>query len=61
MVASESEFKGHPTLNLKDEEAEGYPTSITFGVSKARLILEHISDIEEFVKKHTDIESNGGE
>ena len=50
MVAERSEFNGHPTLVLKKSEDDKY--GFTFGLTKARLILEHISEIEEFVKEY---------
>lgn len=40
------EYKGHPTIKL--------PTGFTFGLKKAKAILDHIEDIKRFV------ESKGG-
>ena len=53
MVAREDEFKGHPTIILKESEDSQY--GFTFGLSKAKLILAHIEEIQAFVDK------NGGE
>jgi len=39
------EFKGHPVIVLNPESK--YPFS--FGVPKAKLILDHIEDIRDFV------------
>lgn len=49
-IAEESEFKGNPMLVLKNTEEDRYPFS--FGLKKARLILEHIEDVKKFVDKH---------
>lgn len=48
--AKESEFKGAPVLSLTSGAEDRYP--FTFGVRKARLILDHIEDIKKFVEKH---------
>lgn len=45
-----SEFKGKPVLVLKRNENERYPFS--FGLSKARLILENIDEIKKFVEEN---------
>ena len=47
MSAETGEYKGHPTLTLRDDNQE--KRFITFGVSKAKLILEHLGDIQQFV------------
>lgn len=44
-----SEFKGKPILILKRDEEDKYPFS--FGLSKARLILENIDEIKKFVEE----------
>ena len=52
-IAERGEYKGSPILTLKRQENDKFPFS--FGVSKAKLILEHMDDIEEFVA------ANGGQ
>ena len=47
MIAERSEFKGRPMLVLKNGEEDKYPFS--FGLSKAKKIVEHIEDIKQFV------------
>jgi len=47
-----SEYKGKPLIVIKRSEEDKYPFS--FGVSKAKLILENIEEIKKFV------EENGG-
>ncbi|HAX61915.1 MAG TPA: hypothetical protein DCX95_05095 [Elusimicrobia bacterium] len=42
-----SEFKGNKVIVLKRDENDKYPFS--FGVAKAKLILQHIEDIKKFV------------
>lgn len=46
------EYKGNPIIVLSRDEDDEYP--FRFGVSKAKLILEHIKQIEDFVRDHTD-------
>jgi hypothetical protein len=45
-----SEFKGKPILILKRSEDDKYPFS--FGISKARLIVENIEEIKKFVEEN---------
>ncbi|MBI4055321.1 MAG: hypothetical protein HY402_04220 [Elusimicrobia bacterium] len=49
-IAKESEFKGNPVLVLTRSPEDRFP--FQFGLSKARLILEHIEDIKKFVAKY---------
>lgn len=46
------EYKGKPLIVIKRNEEDKYPFS--FGMSKAKLILENIEEIKKFV------EENGG-
>lgn len=48
--AKESEFKGNPLLVLSKGPEDRYPFS--FGLTKAKLILDHIEDIKKFVANH---------
>ena len=50
MVAERSEFKGRPMLVLKNDDEDKYPFS--FGLSKARKIVEHFEDIKKFVAEN---------
>jgi hypothetical protein len=43
-------FKGNIVITLQRDENDKYPA--TFGVAKAKLILAHIKEIEEFVKEN---------
>ena len=45
-----SEFKGKPVLILKRDEEDRYPFS--FGVGKARLIVENFDEIKKFVEEN---------
>ena len=47
MVAEVGEYKGKQILKLSRKIDDKWPFS--FGVSKAKLILEHIEDIKKFV------------
>jgi len=46
-IIERSEFKGKPTLVIKRNEEDKYPFS--FGMAKAKLILENIEEIKKFV------------
>lgn len=49
-IVEESEFKGNPVLVIKNTEEDRYPFS--FGVKKAKLILENFEAIKKFVEKN---------
>lgn len=42
------EFKGNAVITLKRSEDDKY--GFTFGLTKAKLLLEHIDDIKKFVE-----------
>ncbi|HIH38775.1 hypothetical protein J4460_03285 [Candidatus Woesearchaeota archaeon] len=55
MVSKTGEYKGHKTISLLEEGVEvsdKYPP-FSFGVKKAKLILENIEDIKKFVEENT--------
>jgi len=47
MPAEKTEFKGNPMICLRRSDIDRYP--MQFGVSKAKLILDHIEEIKKFV------------
>ncbi len=49
------EFKGKPVLILKRNEDDRYPFS--FGLSKARLIIENFEEIKKFVDENSQTEA----
>jgi len=49
-MVSESEYKGNPMIVLKNDEEDKFP--FQFGIKKAKLILENIDAIKDFVQKH---------
>lgn len=49
-MIEKSEYKGNPIIVIKRSEDDKYPFS--FGVSKARLILENIDEIRKFVEEN---------
>lgn len=51
MTATIGEYKGHKTLSLS-EEGENSRFPFSFGLSKAKLILKHLEDIQKFVKEN---------
>jgi len=50
-MVEKSEFKGKPIIILKRAEEDNYPFS--FGVAKAKLILENIEEIKKFVEENS--------
>ena len=46
-----SEFKGKPVLIIKRTEEDNFP--FTFGLAKAKLILENIEEIKKFVEENS--------
>lgn len=44
------EYKGKPLLIIRRSEDDKYPFS--FGVSKAKLIVENIEEIKKFVEEN---------
>ena len=50
ITATIGEYKGNKTLTLARDETDKYPFS--FGMRKAKMIIEHLDDIKEFVKEH---------
>ncbi|MCU0666558.1 MAG: hypothetical protein MUF05_05650 [Candidatus Omnitrophica bacterium] len=49
-MIEKTEYKGKPVLILKRNTEDRYPFS--FGVGKARLIIENIDEIKKFVKEN---------
>ena len=49
-MIEKSEFKGKPIIVLKRNEEDKFPFS--FGVSKARLILENLDEIKKFIEEN---------
>lgn len=49
-IIERSEFKGRPMLVIKKSEDDKYPFS--FGMAKAKLILENLDEIKKFVAEN---------
>lgn len=49
-MTQKGSYKGKPTLSLFNEGQERFP--FTFGVAKARLIIENFGAIQKFVADH---------
>lgn len=52
------EFKGNKIFKIfkvddEGNEVEKYGTIVSFGVSKAKYILEHVEDIKKFVELYS--------
>jgi hypothetical protein len=50
-IVERSEYKGNPTLVIRRNEEDKYPFS--FGISKAKLILENLEEIKKFVQDNS--------
>ena len=50
-MVERSEFKGKPVLIMRRTEDDKYP--FTFGMSKAKLILENLEEIKRFVEENS--------
>ena len=50
-MIEKGEFKGKPILIIKRDEEDKYPFS--FGMSKAKLIVENIEEIKKFVEENS--------
>jgi hypothetical protein len=50
-IVERGEFKGKPILILKRDEDDKYPFS--FGMTKARLIVDNIEEIKKFVEENS--------
>jgi uncharacterized protein YgiM (DUF1202 family) len=48
-MVERSEFKGKPVLVIKRTEDDQFPFS--FGITKAKMILENIEEIKKFVSE----------
>lgn len=48
-IVTEGEYKGNPMIVIKNSEEDKFP--FQFGLKKAKLIIENIEAIKEFVKK----------
>jgi hypothetical protein len=51
-MIEKTEYKGKPVIILRRNENDRFPFS--FGLSKARLILEHIEEIKKFVEENSE-------
>lgn len=50
-MIEKSEYKGKPIIVIKRDEEDKYPFS--FGISKAKLILENLEEIKKFVEENS--------
>jgi hypothetical protein len=50
-MVEKGEYKGKPIITIKRNEDDQYPFS--FGVSKAKLILENLEEIKKFVEENS--------
>jgi hypothetical protein len=58
MFAKVDTYKGKPILQLLRSEDDHYPFS--FGVAKAKMVIESIEVIKAFVKKYDEVSSVPG-
>jgi hypothetical protein len=59
MLVEKAEFKGNPIIKLKRNEDDQYPFS--FGLGKAKLVLQNIEEIKKFVEENDKQETEQGE
>ncbi len=57
-MIEKGEYKGKPLIIMKRNEEDKYPFS--FGLSKAKLILENIDEIKKFVEENAGAENKIG-
>ena len=50
MPIKTGEFKGHATISLLKDETDEHP--FTFGLTKAKLIIDNLDSIKEFIEKN---------
>jgi len=50
-MVERGEYKGKPLIIIKRSEDDKYPFS--FGVSKAKLILDNLEEIKKFVEENS--------
>ena len=50
-MVERTEFKGKPVMVIKRDENDKYPFS--FGMTKAKMILENLDEIRRFVEDNT--------
>lgn len=50
-IVERGEYKGNPLIILKRSEEDKYPFS--FGISKAKLILDNLEEIKKFVEENS--------
>lgn len=48
-MVERTEYKGNPIIVLKRDESDKFPFS--FGLSKAKLILDNLEEIKKFVEE----------
>ena len=51
MTVERGDYNGKPVIILRRDENDKFPFS--FGMSKARLILENVEEIQKFVADNT--------
>jgi hypothetical protein len=59
MLVEKAEFKGNPIIKLKSNEDDQYPFS--FGLRKAKLVLQNVEEIKKFVEENDKQETEQGE
>jgi hypothetical protein len=50
-MVERTEYKGKPVIILRRDPEDKFPFS--FGVAKAKLILENLQEIQKFVEENT--------
>jgi hypothetical protein len=53
-MIEKGEYRGKPVLIIKRTKDDRFP--FAFGLSKARLIIEHIDEIKKFVEDNSEVQ-----
>lgn len=46
------EFKGFPVLKIEEEDVNGYVVRLSFGLTKAKLIIDNLDTRKEFINNY---------
>jgi len=50
-MVERTEYKGKPVMTIRRDENDKFPFS--FGITKAKMILENIEEVKRFVEDNT--------
>lgn len=56
MIITKGEFKGKPVIHIKRNEDDRF--GISMGLTKAKLVVENLEAIKEFIKENDKPDTN---